>query len=177
MSINQLPTNRNFLNPTGYYLVINRLPGIVLNCQRVKMPGIKIQPIHTGNPFNKLNYASVSVDYSDLYLEFKVDENLENYLEIMKWMEGLGFPEDFKQYRDLKNNVDGNKGIRSDASLLILTSEKNVNAEVVFREIFPMELSDFNMASTERTAKYVTASVRFSLRDFKFQPINEPVNP
>ena len=33
------------------------------------------------------------MDFGDLSLRFLVDEDLTNYMEIQKWMRGLGFPE------------------------------------------------------------------------------------
>jgi len=154
---------------------INRLPGTTLMCQRVKMPDLTLKAIHTPNPFNKLNYSASSADYGTLKITFKVDEDMANYLEIMNWMTGLGFPNDFKQYKDLKDNVTGNAGIRSDASLVIYDSSKNANMEAVFRDCFPEELSDFEMYSTSTEAPWIMATAAFSIRDFSVRKFNAPI--
>ena len=42
------------------------------------------------------------VDFGDLTLRFLVDEDLKNFMEIQKWIRGLGFPESTQEFRDLQ---------------------------------------------------------------------------
>ena len=42
--------------------------------------------------------------YDDLNVRFLVDEKMENYLAIHKWITGLGYPESIGQYRQLKTD-------------------------------------------------------------------------
>lgn len=161
------PSNKNYLSEFGYKFVVSRLPNIVYFCQSVNMPSVNLGEIETGTPFVNLNYAGEHIEFGDLSLTFKVDENMENYLEIFNWILGLGFPEDFKQYRDLKATELENGGIQSDASLIILDSAFNQNLEIYFRDIFPKALTSLQFVSTTEDIRYITAQVVFSVRDFE----------
>lgn len=162
------PVNENFLSKLGFKFVISRLPNVVFFCQTVDMPSLQFADIESPTPFVNLNYAGDHLNFGELSLTFKVDENMANYLEIFNWMIGLGFPEKFQQYRDLKATELQNGGIQSDASLVILNSSFNQNIEIYFRDIFPKKLTNLTFTSMlENKVEYHTAQVTFSIRDFE----------
>lgn len=162
-----IPENKNILSPLGYKFVISRLPNVVYFCQSVAIPGISLGDIRTGTPFVDLNYAGDHINFGDLTIIFKIDEDMENYREIFNWIVGLGFPEGFEQYSALKATERDNGGIRSDASLIITSSTMNENLEVYFRDIFPKALNGLSFDSRLGDVGYLTASVTFSIRDFE----------
>jgi hypothetical protein len=171
MSFKDLTTNYNFLSPNNHRFVISRLPNTTLFLQKIELPTVKIGEISVGNPFIALNYSASSLEFGTLDIEFKVDEDLVNYREIFDWMTGLGFPESYKQYNDVKYR-DGNKGLRSDASLLIVKSQNIANKEILFRDIFPMSLSGIASTTVSDDVNYMTASVKFSIRDYTINDVS-----
>ena len=69
-----------------------------------------------------------------------VDEGLENYLEIDKWMRGLGFPEDIKQIYDLQDDATVDSvgiNIYSDVPKLSTIISHNLVFVVKFKDVFP----------------------------------------
>ena len=96
-------------------------------------------------------------------------ENLENYLEVHKWLRGLGYPDSISEFAELKNedkyiqDPSGRSPYNeySDASLLIYNSNFNVIAKVNFRDTFPVGLSAINFDATQEDVKYVTAEATF----------------
>ena len=96
------PSSQNFLNPANHRLVIKRLPNIIFHTQKVTMPDIACAPVNVGTPFSTVYHSGDRIDFAPLVFEFAVHEDLGDYLEIFRWIEALGFPEDHKQYRDLK---------------------------------------------------------------------------
>lgn len=166
--IKNSPVNKNELSSLGHKFVITRLPNTVYWCQSINVPDVSLPDIKSGNPFIDLNYAGDHLKYSPLQITFKIDENMTNYMEIYDWMRGLGFPEKFEQFRNLeRDDLDGGAGgIRSDASALILSSNMNANIEVVYRDIFPIALTDFSFDTRLRDVEYITATATFSIRDF-----------
>ena len=46
----------------------------------------------------------IKILYDDLNVRFLVDEKMENYLAIYKWMTGLGYPESLGQFEQLKKD-------------------------------------------------------------------------
>ena len=82
------------------------------------------------------------MDYGDLDIEFFIDENLENYLQIERWMRSLGFPETVAESIPLDpNNDDLLMGARSDGTLLIYNSSFNPIAKINFKDMFPIALT------------------------------------
>lgn len=171
--IKESPVNKNNLSPLGHKFVITRLPGVVYWCQSINVPDITLPDIKTGNPFVDLNFAGEHIKFSPLTITFKVDEDMTNYLEIFNWIAGLGFPERFEQFRNIeREDLDGGAyGIRSDASALINSSNMNANLEVIYRDIFPMSLTDLVFDTRLTDVPYVTAMATFSIRDFIIKPV------
>lgn len=173
--IKQSPPNKNNLSPLGHKFVITRLPSTVYWCQSINVPDVSLPDIKIGNPFVDLNFAGDHVKYSPLQITFKVDEDMTNYNEILSWIFGLGFPERFEQFREIeRNDLDGSAGgIRSDASVLINSSNMNANIEILYRDVFPISLSDLVFDTRLTDITYVTATATFSVRDFVVRSINK----
>ena len=174
MALKDKPGSPSFLNPNGFELTIRRLPYTNFYCQKVTLPEITVDEILVPNPYNRLNFSASAPRFTPLLVEFKVDENLKNYREIVNWLKGLGFPESYDQYSDNKKN-NGRDALRSDASLIFTTSSKVPNIEFRMLDVFPIRVGMPNatVSSTEQEVKYVTATAEFSVRDFSIESINE----
>lgn len=160
-------SNRNFLSPTGFLFKINRTPKVSYFCNSANIPsldlGLSTQPTYLKDipiPGDKLQFG-------DLSIEFLVDEDLGNYMEIQKWMRGLGYPDNIKEYKDLKNQKvlpdNSNRGsVYSDAVLQVLTSNNITNFQINFKDIFPTSLSTLVYNADETDVNYFRASVNFA---------------
>ena len=115
--------------------------------------------------------------YDDLNVRFLVDEKMENYLAIYKWMTGLGYPESLEQYQQLKKDdprtdrIIGDQGDPlyfqySDATLQVLNSNYKPSVSVNFRDAFPVSLSTLDFDVTTRDYSFFTASVTFKYTIF-----------
>ena len=60
------------------------------------------------------------MDFGDLSLRFLVDEDLTNYMEIQKWMRGLGFPESLQEFD--KFEKEGRNRLPKDMHSLVIKS-------------------------------------------------------
>ena len=165
------PINRNFLSQLDFKFVLHRAPNVTFFLQRINIPGINIPPVPIGNPFTNIPYSGEHINFQPLGIEFKVDEDFANYLEIHNWLYGLGFPVNFQQYSDLINKpVFTGEGERSDISLMILNSVKKPNLEIVFHEAFPTSLSELVFSTTPADVDYLEALASFS---YVWYEINE----
>ena len=107
--------------------------------------------------------------YEDLTINFIVDEELENYIQIYQWMTSLGYPQSVAQYSELQTknrfypNTDGNDPYseRSDGTLLILTSNYQTAGKVIFKDLFPTFLSGIPFDATLQEQQYYTATCTF----------------
>ena len=107
------------------------------------------------------------VVYNDFIVRFKVDENMENYLEIFNWMVEIGRPEFFATGAPsplIANDIYSN--FVCDGTLLILNSANKPNIEVRFKDLFPVVIGDIEFTSSETDVSYVDVSVNFRCLSF-----------
>lgn len=161
--------NRNFLSPTGFKFTLTRAPKVAFFCNSANIPdltlGIAIQPTY----LKDIDIPGDKISYGDLSLQFLVDENLENYMEIHNWITGLGYPEKIEQFRDLqktaildeKRYVNRPSQIYSDGNLQVLNSSMIPKFQVVFKDLFPYSLSTLPFDATQTDVQYFTADVIF----------------
>ena len=159
--------NRNFLSPTGFKFALKRSPGVAFFCNQANIPsldlGIAVQPSY----LKDIDRPGDKITFGDLNLRFLVDEDLVNYMEIQNWIRGLGFPESLDQFQELKDeNVLGpmgksNDDIYSDGTLQILSSNLIPKFQVIFRDLFPSNLSTVTFDATDTDIEYFTADVSF----------------
>jgi hypothetical protein len=169
-ALDNTPTNHNFLSPLNFKFQIKKAPHVNFFIQKVNLPGISTSNLQTSNPFVKIPYSSEHIDFENLEITFKVDEDLQNYLEIHKWIYGLGKPEEYQQYKniDVKESFTG-EGIYSDISLAILASTKTPNYEVVYIDAFPIKLSGITFNTVDTNVNYIEASATFRYTYYTIQ--------
>lgn len=156
----------NFLSPLGYQLTIKKMPNAVFNVTSVILPGITVEDSELQTPFKIIRYPD-KVVYNDFIVRFKVDENMENYLEIFNWMVEIGRPEFFATGQPsplIANDIYSN--FVCDGTLLILNSANKPNIEVRFKDLFPVVIGDIEFTSSETDVSYVDVSVNFRCLSF-----------
>lgn len=156
--------NKNYLSPVGFKFNIVKTPKVDFFSNSAKIPGIQLGNVKVGNYLKAIDLPGDNIQFEDLVLQFIVDENLENYLEIHNWIYGLGYPESVSEFQDLIKNAQGQKDVKeqfSDGTLAILNSNFNVSARVKFRDLFPISLSALEFTATETDYTYFTATVTF----------------
>ena len=157
-------TNYNFLSPVGFKFTLARAPNLNYNVQRANLPGIQMSQSKVPNPLLPIPITG-KISYNSFSVEFKVDEDLNNYLEIHNWMTALGSDDNFVGYQTLKNNertFNSKNGLTSDINLSIMTSAMRPNISVDFRDCFPVDLTDLDMRVTDTALEYVDARVTFA---------------
>ena len=160
--------NRNFLSPVGFKFSLKRAPGVAFFCNQANIPsmdlGIAEQPTYLRN----IPTPGDKIQFGDLSLRFLVDEDLVNYMELQRWIRGLGYPESMEEFRKLEGEavLPGNFGqagdnIYSDGTLQILSSNLVPSFQVVFNDMFPYTLSTVMFDATDTDIEYFTADVSF----------------
>jgi hypothetical protein len=161
-AVNDNVTNKNFLNPLNFVFSIKRAPHIEFFIQKINLPGLKLDSPTYATPFVKIPEVGDHIDYELLKITFKVDEDLQNYLEIHKWLKGLGKPKNFQEYRDLAEKPQFiGYGLKSDISLIVMTNIKNPNYTTTFIDAFPVYLSGLQFDTTTPDINYLIAEASF----------------
>ena len=175
--------NRNYMSPLGFKLILTKTPKVDFLCQSANIPqismGTAIQPTY----LKDIPVPGDKVLYDDLNVRFLVDEKMENYLAIYKWITGLGYPESLDQYQQLKKDdfrtdrLVGDDGDPryfnySDATLQVLNSNYKPSVLINFTDAFPVSLSTLEFDVSQRDYNFFTASVTFKYTIFNITDPN-----
>ena len=162
------PANRNFLNPIGYILKLEKFAGVDFFCQSANVPDVAMPTTEVASPFRNLPIVpGGGITFGDFTVNFIVDEELKNYNSLHKWMRNNG-------------NADEMKGPStpeySHGQLHIVTSAYNPAFIVEFKDLFPVALTGLQFDATVSDIEYITAQVTFKhqqffLRDKNLQPL------
>ena len=161
-------SNRNFLSPTGFKFTLKRSPAAAFFCNQANIPsmdlGVAVQP----NYLRDIPTPGDKIEFGDLSIRFLVDEDLVNYMEIQKWIRGLGFPDSMKEFKDLEKEAviqpsyaNSGDNIYSDGTLQILSSNLVAKFNVNFKDLFPVSLSTITFDATDTDIEYFTADATF----------------
>jgi len=162
-------SNRNYLSPVGFKFLITKIPKVEFFSNSAEIPGINLGISAQPSYLKSIPVPGDNITYEDLSLEFFVDENLENYIEVHNWIRGLGFPYSVQEFMDLKkddeyypdNDSRNPYNEYSDASLLIYNSNFNIISKINFKDVFPISLSPVRFNAKEEDITYVTANITF----------------
>ena len=164
--------NRNYMSPLGFKLVLTKTPKVDFLCQSANIPSISMGTAIQPTYLKDIPVPGDKVLYDDLNVRFLVDEKMENYLAIHKWITGLGYPESIGQYRQLKKDDNRTDSLvadqgdplyfqYSDATLQVLNSNYKPSVLINFKDAFPVSLSTLDFDVTTRDYNYFTAEVTF----------------
>ena len=170
-------SNRNYMSPVGFKLVLTKTPKVDFLCQSANIPQISMGTAVQPSYLKDIPVPGDKVLYDDLSIRFLVDERMENYLAIYKWITGLGYPESLGQYDQLRKDdirtdrIVGDDGDPryfefSDATLQVLGSNYKPTIHVNFKDAFPIALSTLDFDVSQRDYSFFTASVTFKYTIF-----------
>ena len=121
--------NRNFLSPNGFRFALRRSPQVAFFCNQANIPDMTLGVTEQATYLKNIPVPGDKIEFGDLNLRFLVDEDLGNYMEIQKWIRGLGFPESLDEFEKLESQAEifgryaqDQDNIYSDGTLSILSS-------------------------------------------------------
>ena len=165
--------NRNFLSPTGFKFSIKRIPKVSYFCNQANIPSLDLGVANQPTYLKDIPTPGDKIDFGDLNVRFLVDEDLGNYVQLQRWIRGLGFPESMKEFDDLEkdaimpaNYYNQGDDIYSDGTLQILSSQFNAKFNVVFKDLWPYSLSTLSFDATDTDIEYFTADVAFKYTSY-----------
>jgi len=154
------PSNRNFLNPIGYLLKLEKFAGVDFFCQSANVPDVNMPSIDVASPFRNLPIIpGGGVSFGDFSVRFIVDEDLVNYNSIHKWIRDNG-------NADQMARTTPEQDIYTNGQLHIVTSQYNPAFVVDFQNLFPVSLSNLQFDATISDVEYITAEVVFKHQQF-----------
>jgi hypothetical protein len=167
------PSNLNPLSPNGYRFNISKIPEFSYFCQQVEIPTLSLPSVQQATPLSINIMAGDILEYSELTLQFLIDENMDNYKALWNWMIGLGFPENYEQYSGYRDqsafsSLSELKKNFSDGFLQILGNTNAVIQTIEFADMYPTSLQSLTFQSTNSDVQYLVGSATFKYDLFKF---------
>jgi hypothetical protein len=167
--------NRNFLQPTQFLFTISRTPKVAFYSNTSNIPAMNLGIADYNTPLRDIPEPGDKLTFEDFNLRFLVDENLENYMEIYRWMKGLGYPEDLQQIYNLQlenkenkySRINNQMSIYSDGTLQVLNSNQRPNFLVKFYDLFPYGLTTLLFDATLKDSDPFMAEVKFKYTYFE----------
>ena len=160
------PTNRNFLNPIGYILKLDKFAGVDFFCQSANVPDVSMPTIEVASRFRNLPMIpGGGVTFGDFTVRFIVDEDLKNYYSVHSWMRDNGNADEMAR-------TTPETDIYTNGQLHIVTSSYNPAFVVDFVDLFPVALSNLQFDATITDVEYITAEVTFKHQQFSIRDKN-----
>lgn len=157
------PINLNYQNEKKFVFKIKRAPALSFFCQTAPIPDIQLPAAYAATPSLRIPFQGDHLQYNPLVLSFKIDESLQNWLEMFNWITGIGNPENKKIPYDLiANNPDWTGyGVYTNLQLFVLDSQNNPTYIFHFDHAFPTSLSGPKFESIQDDVQFITSSVSF----------------
>ena len=164
-----LTTNFNYLQPTGFRLVIDRTnyPNLEFFVQDFTHAGVIMNTADL--QYKKLAaipFIGDKLTYNEMLANIILDEDMKAYTEMHDWMRRI-------LDQDMTTPVDRFKAktekppAQSDITLSILSSSNNPVVRIKYRDCIPTALTDIQFQSTAGGESFITfgASFRFTYFD------------
>jgi hypothetical protein len=151
-----LTNNKNFLQPSGFRIVIEReqYANLEFFSQSVTHPGSTVNAVEIGIPrIQGFPVSGDTINYGDLSLTLILDEDLSAYKEMQTWLEQCVY----------------NKGetVNHDVTVIILNSHNNSCGKIRYKNAIPTQLGSIEFTSTQGDVTYISFDVTFRFTEFE----------
>ena len=156
--------NRNYLSSVAFKFNLAKYTKVDFFSNSAIIPQLTLATATQPSYLKDIDVPGEKLTYGDFTLKFLVDENMENYMAIYGWLNGLGFPETTQQYKDLTTDSADQRDEKEafcDGTLRILNSNLREIAKVKFKDLFPVSLTSLEFDATTTDVQYFTAQATF----------------
>lgn len=170
-----LKSSVNLLHTNKFKLVLHDLPNLEFHVTEFTTPNIT----YTVSKLNyRQHYANVGndkLDIGDINVSFKVDDDLNNYIELWNWLKGLGKPHTYEDRKRLNRELrvsDQQKNdhvVGREASFFFLNNMSQPNVEMVLTDVIPTSLSGISMTTKTGSDITLEANVTLSIGNMEFK--------
>lgn len=176
------PTTLDYLKPSMFRFVIANLPRTSFTCQVSGLPSIDIGTAKQPTPTLDIPIIGDKLTFGDLNIEFMVNEDMSNYIELYNWIVAIAGTElinytadDFRKaishYGKAPNNSGSDRNLYSDACLFVLDSNFNPTVKINFLDLIPVGIEGlpFDIRITDQGP--LTARATFRYRIYNIEPL------
>ena len=160
----------NYLQNTGYQLVLPRFPHVQYYNTSFSLPDVQLSSAIVATPFVDLPVAGDKPIFGPLVFQFIVTDNLENYEEILKWINSIGFADSYDSFRNYTNKDSPKQSLgEQDAKVIFMSNKSNPTRVITFYDAIPVGLSSMTTFTSQVDGVvYVMATVTMRYSYFEF---------
>lgn len=150
-----LTPNKNFLQPTGFCVIIERSFGnLKFFAHTVSHPGATGAAAEMAVPrVQRLPLPPDTINYGELTISLILDEDLTCYKEVLDWMEGITYGTRETTYHDIQ--------------VIILTSHNNSNVTIKYKNCIPTQVGNIELTSTAGDVTYLNFDATFRFTEYE----------
>lgn len=166
---NRVPSNIDYAAPSQFRFQISRIPEVEYFIVGVNLPQISLSgDAGVNTPYKEFFNGGDTVEYDDLSVRFMVNENLENWLEVYEWIEGIGFPKQRGQFEAMVQKSEKYpQDMFSDATLTILTNKNNPILQFKFSNVYPTSLTGLEYDTQQADVQLLSATAVFKFMNIE----------
>jgi hypothetical protein len=163
--LQSIPENKNILLKTHYLFHIKRLPSTSYFCNLVDVPGMNITAIDQPTIFNPIKRPGGAVEHDFLHVQFMLDENLSNWMELFNWIKECSDYTSFEDYRP------PSKHFSQDARVYILNSDNQIQMKFTFDNLFPVRVGKITWDSKIKDSLPIYCDAHFAFTSYNVETI------
>lgn len=172
MSIkDQVPCNTDLLQSAKFILSLPRVTSTQFFCQATNLPGVSTTNTIQATMFSDLNIPGDKLVYEPLNVEFLLDEDLYSWTTIFDWMQGIAFPKEFEQYKQLPSLSRYSEGKAhpqyADGELTVLSATNIPRLKIKYIDMFPISLSQVQFDIRLGAEHTMTSSAVFKYKRYE----------
>ena len=163
-----LTSNFNYLQPTGFKLVIDRTnyPNLEFFCQDFTHAGVIMNTADVGyKKIAAIPFIGDKLTYNEMLANIILDEDMKSYREMHTWMRRILDQDNITALDRFANNTQ-RPPAQSDITLSILNSSNNPIVRIVYRACIPVALTDIQFQSTGGGESFLTFGTSFRFTYF-----------
>jgi hypothetical protein len=159
----------NPMQNNGYQLVLPRFPVAQYFNTDFVLPQVSLPSATVATPFSDMPVAGDKPIFQPLVFSFLVDEGMNNYTEILDWINNIGFSGSYEDYVNYSNKEAPHQTLgEQDAKVIILSNKGNPIKTITFYDAIPVNLSSISYTTQDAGTSYVKATVTMAYTRFEF---------
>ena len=162
-----LTTNINYLQPTGFKIVIDRkrFGNLEYFAQSVSHPSVSIQPAPVSYSRVNLHMAGDKLTFGELTANIIIDESMKSYSEMFDWMTSLVENVNVTKL-DKTLSREPLDTTAADITVTALSSHNNKVKNIRYIDCVPTDIGSIEFQATTSDIQYLTFPVTFSFSYF-----------
>lgn len=170
--------NYNALNAGGWHATVSRFPHIRYFCTSVTLPGITINNSRYDSPLGSFPTPGVSQsEGSTISFTFNVDEEMENWLQLVRLAIAMTFPRDFAQYQVMFEKDTDHETFYMDVGVTMTDNMQRPLFEIVYKDCLLKSVGDLTLTLMSETPEVVQCTATFDYSYFEVHKLNMAGQP